>query len=618
MSELQRGTLKVTKKGQRTMVQVLIDSKPFNLAQGELSSNLTPSDGLEVEFLHVGGQPKQVRPVGEPFITPQAVQASQKDHPKRGSRPHENKPSKSASLGRSHNRQAEKDDHETSRQEQRMPDFHNPYNFIPAPPRNTVHPDLGDAPPVPQDSFDPQRYTGRIRVRMVANTPLVVPDTDPANVREDANGHKTFALRVDANGLPAIPSSSVRGMLRSAFEAITNSRFGRFSISHKTKLMYREAQQPFRKVAFPKSPWELLHPSLRLPASINELSPADRVFGWVRTDADQDQSTRDNERVAARGQLRVGPVTCESSVTDAVESFRPPGVPLAILSTPKPQQGRFYVAKSPNGEAQDDGLSKIDAGYSNGKGLRGRKVYPHQKRLTAEHWNNPTKDRTQTRDASGYYQEYRRPTDQSGREQRDDQNRSILGWIKPGAVFTFDIHVQNLSQVELGALLWLLTLPDEHYFRLGGGKPLGFGSVRLTIEECDLRTGDQLRSRYSAWNTEVPTSDPSEAAIRSFKEAILDAYSPNQGNNFFDDIPFIKAFLVACKGFGDELPAHYPRATEDGQPGPPSPDGESFKWFVANEKNGARYALRDLTQEEGLPTLQDSQQRRDGRGQRRP
>lgn len=613
MSELQRGTLKVTKKGQKTMVQVLIDGKPFNLAQGQLSSNLTQTDGLEVEFLRVGGQPQQVRPVGEPFVAPKAVQASQKGRSKRGSKPGEGRPPQSVSGGHSRQGQTENAGQEARHQGQREPDFHNPYNFVPAPPRKMEHPELGDAPPAPQDSFDPQRFTGRIRVRMVVKTPVLVPDTDPANVREDANGHKTFALRVDANGLPAIPSSTVRGMLRSAYEAITNSRFGRFPTSHKTKLMYRESQKPYRKVDFPASPWELLHPSLRPAASINELSPADRVFGWVRTEADQYQSTRDNERVAARGQLRVGPVTCESSMADAVESFPPPGVPLAILSTPKPQQGRFYVAKSPNGEAQDDGLSKVDAGYSNGKGLRGRKVYPHQKDIPTSHWENPSEDRTQTPSPTGQYQEYRRPRKNDASE-RDDQNRSILGWVKPGAVFTFDIHVQNLSQVELGALLWQLTLSDEHYFRLGGGKPLGFGSVQLTVEECDLRTGHQLHSRYSAWNPEVPPSDPSEDAIRSFKETILDAYSPNQGNNVFDDIPFIKAFLVACKGFGDELPAHYPRATENGQPGPPSPDGESFKWFVANEKNGARYALRDLTQESGLPTLQDSQQRRDGRG----
>ena len=149
------------------------------------------------------------------------------------------------------------------------------------------------------------------------------------------------------------------------------------------------------------------------------------------------------------------------------------------------------------------------------------------------------------------------------------------------------------------------------------GEPLGFGSVRLTVDECDLRTGEQLRTRYSAWSHELSPSDPPEEAIQSFKPAISAAYPPNQGNNVFEDVPFIKAFLAACQGFKDELPIHYPRATTDGQPGPPSPDGESFKWFVANEGNGARYALRDLAQEDGLPTLQDPKQQRGGDRPRR-
>jgi hypothetical protein len=45
---------------------------------------------------------------------------------------------------------------------------------------------------------------------------------------------------------------------------------------------------------------------------------------------------------------------------------REPGLPLAILGQPKPQQARFYVAASPDGEAQKDGLDKEKAGYSSG------------------------------------------------------------------------------------------------------------------------------------------------------------------------------------------------------------------------------------------------------------
>lgn len=602
MSELPHGRLKVTpRKGKPPLVQVEIDGKLFTPTQSQLSSNLTPTEGLDVEFVRVGGQPQQVRPVGQEFVSQSTRQsqnapnkANASTQPRQSSRQHSPK-KESKNSGRQ------------VRQGQPPRDFHNPYNFVPAPPRNINHPELGDQgdhPLVHQDQFAHDRYSGRIRVRMTSQTPILVPDTDPASVREETNGHKTFCLRVDTDGLPAIPSSSVRGMLRAAYEAITNSRFGRFASGHKAKLRYRASRPPY-KTEYPASPWDLLHPTLLPAASADELSPADRVFGWVRADtASQSEEGQPADRVAVRGALRVGPIVCESAVNNAVELFEMPGVPLAILSTPKPEQGRFYVAKTHDGEAQDDDLSKVSAGYSLGKGLRGRKVYPHQRALAAAHWENPIEDRSQTRSSTGDYQEYRRPRNDGG-EQRDDQNRSILGWVKPSAEFTFDLYVQNLSIVELGALLWLLTLPAEHYLRLGGGKPLAFGSVRLTIDGSDLRTGDQLRSRFLAWNNDEPVANPSEKVVLAFKEAVSDAYSRNEQSDAFDDVPFIRAFLLACRGYSGDLPVHYPRATSNGPPGPPNPDGESFKWFVANEKEGAQYALPDLEEGIGLPTLSE-------------
>lgn len=807
----ERGRLVLSKRGKP---QIEKEGKLFNLAHDELSHSIMKKlkdfVGAEVEFEWEGGQPKKIRLVGETFV------------PSQGS-PSHTRPSGT-------NRQSQAQVHQTSRQRNDVRrDFHNPYNFIPAPPRTIDDPDLGDCRPVTQDRFHPDRITGRIRIRMEAVTPLLVPD--PESCREQDNGHKIFSLLLDKDGRPLLPSSSVRGMLRSAYEAVTNSRFGRFpKKEHGRRLAYRmEAKeglnlipariengkvhlltgtsgvgqqgkpngplyaawlprysgskdkkstskalrypddslpqhgdevvcwvekirhlkftfwrvrevvkgndlgllksqpppsspqknaepvqptemkkvhgwvcvtnaninrkhdervffcagkppgpftltedlrqkwrelirnyqeihadeleqrrrrgQPFdaylgsdpgqtawsrhiysqadlelrdgtlcyarlsqdgKKVdaLFPvmisrdlyeSSPWDLLDASLRPASRIEDLSPADRVFGWVLTDSEMRKGTP--QPSAVRGLLRVGPVTCDSSPEDSVEAFPDHGLPLAILAAPKPQQAKFYVARSPQGEAQGDGLSKKEAGYSKGKGLRGRKVYPHHADLPKNHWENPLEDRTQG--DSGPWQEYRRPQ-KDGQEQRDGQNRSITGWVKAGAQFHFDIHVMNLSTVELGALLWLLNLPENCFHRFGGGKPLGFGSVRLRMESCDLRAGEDLKRRYGSWSQPGTTDYPVEKAIGAFQEAVCRAY----GLERFDDVPFIAAFLQASKGFEDGLPIHYPRTGANGRPGPPSPDGESFKWFVANENRNARFALGDLRNDPGLPILQ--------------
>ncbi len=258
------------------------------------------------------------------------------------------------------------------------------------------------------------------------------------------------------------------------------------------------------------------------------------MFGWVRQSDERRARARPEvppeiaKAKAYRGNVRVGPVTCTSE-DDPVERFPGNGLPLAILGQPKEQQSRFYVAKNQNGEAQDEGLTKESAGYTEfadqdrtiRKGLRGRKVYPHHASLPGDHWQEPQNDQ-RYRDVaeSGQAREYLRHPDSrdgNGRpNRRDNQNRSIAGWVKPGTSFSFDLHVTNLSPVELGALLWLLKLREGHYHRLGGGKPLGFGSVRLEIDAANttLHDGNGWKKFYGTLDTITPPAIDQTVGIK--------------------------------------------------------------------------------------------------------
>ncbi len=669
--------------------------------------------------------------------------------------------------------------------------FHNPYNFVPALPRDRLQPEPGDRPPTGHDRWAPGTYSGRIRVRMVAVTPLLV--LDAARCERDDEQHPYFPVRVGVDGKPYIAPTSVKGMLRAAYEAITNSRFGVF-VGHDRRLGFRlpaqkgstrpaivvkegdslalrlleavrirfydtslqtvdrgkdatatrdrktgeipehgkqvlvktgkgmkvtevrceagsstegyrrgwavvtgpniankayervfveprgnsstlipvddrirqlwrdlikdykeihirdlelrdrRGQKPWDylgdkpgETAWSRQVWQpgyeelregtlcyvelgknghvtalypvsisrrlfdyppgaLLPESLHPARSIAELSPADRVFGWV------------NQRGpgAYRGHLRISPVRCLTE--KAVESFGPKGVPLAILGEPKPQQVRFYVARDKQGTPLSNKIPKR-AGYSSPEqGLRGRKVYPHHADLPDGYWSNPLEDRTQT-PIDGYYQEYRRPKKEKDtgetEEQRDDQNRSIRGWVKPGSAFEFDIFVWNLTAFELGALLWLLSLPQNHCHRFGGGKPLGFGSVRLTIVpgQTYIVTAEELEASYrelASFPIDTKTSlRRVTEAIRTFKETLREAYPAPK----FEDIPFIHAFLISCRGFRDGLPIHYPRTGDGyGNRRPPDREGKNFEWFVENERtNGPRLSLPAIHGDKGLP-----------------
>jgi CRISPR-associated protein (TIGR03986 family) len=351
---------------------------------------------------------------------------------------------------------------------------------------------------------------------------------------------------------------------------------------------------------FDVSPSDLLDKSLKPAASLKELSPADRVFGWVNQTG----------KGAHRGQIRIGQVrSLAKDLKDVIERFIKPeepqssGLPLAILGQPKPQQARFYVAKDETGRAQQDHSSQTATGYIRGKGLRGRKVYPHHNNLPDDYWENPLEDRTQATKSSPFFQEYRRPKKEG--EDRDSQNRSVEGWIKPMAEFEFDIHITNLSAVELGALVWLLSLPQNHYYRLGSGKPLGFGSVRLDLieEHSDVRSGEEWREKYLSLE-DYPVACDWRGFVAVYRDDVERGYGRGMK---FEDVPFIKAFCRAAKGYEDGLPIHYPRIREKGYGNypPPNPDGESFKWFTHNAQG---YALKDIGYEQddpGLPLFEE-------------
>ncbi|MBL8152955.1 MAG: TIGR03986 family CRISPR-associated RAMP protein [Anaerolineae bacterium] len=121
-----------------------------------------------------------------------------------------------------------------------MSRFVNPYNFVrplPAPKLKPLSEATADqhllwrCPPPPHD-----RYTGlsgRITCTMTAATPVFVS----GDAEDPKAEHQTYRL-FEVNGQYLIPGASLRGPIRSVFEAATNSAFGAFSFTDE-HLFYR-------------------------------------------------------------------------------------------------------------------------------------------------------------------------------------------------------------------------------------------------------------------------------------------------------------------------------------------------------------------------------------------
>lgn len=410
--------------------------------------------------------------------------------------------------------------------------FHNPYNFVRTPSRTEEvlkDPFAGDHDPSKPEyrenhsRYWSERYTGVIPVRLRTQTPLFITNPETKREKEGANEHYIYDC------LEYIPATALKGMLSSAYEVVTNSRYRVFGKQNFTKLKYRDG---WDKKTYPCSPADCLPDSLHPAKTIEQLSPADRLFGWVGQE----------EKGAWRGKLRFSDAIYEGA-EKPVEGFAEKnGKPLKILGAPKPAQARFYLGDA-SGKPQRNGLPKESAGYEEGKKLRGRKVYLHHRNFLP---------------SSVFTQE------------GNKQNRSITGWIPVGKEFSFSIRFENLTGEELGGLLTLLGLSGSKCpccFRLGYGKPLGLGSVTLipSIPDIVIFSGKEMAMHYRSLEKEPIISGKKN--LKLFIDIFLKAMS--RQSSLLDD--FIKA--------GEGVDGTITYGIIEGRPNAPI-----YQWFVENER----------------------------------
>lgn len=161
--------------------------------------------------------------------------------------------------------------------------------------------------------------------------------------------------------------------------------------------------------------------------------------------------------------------------------------------------------------------------------LRGYKMYWHQPLAKAKDW---------TRTA----------------EEKEIKGTRKIRPVDRGVTFTSRIHFERLSDVELGALLMSLNL-DQYsggqrrtYYKLGMGKSIGFGSIKL---DTDVTIFDN-NSRYAvlfehdAWNTGKSTTDSEEyvKAFTTYRDDVLGADKPAY-NAMLDDLYMMMDWNIA-------------------------------------------------------------------------
>ncbi len=169
----------------------------------------------------------------------------------------------------------------------------------------------------------------------------------------------------------------------------------------------------------------------------------------------------------------------ENSADKVTTSYKIP----KILSGPKPTSFQLYLEQSTN----------VIKNYNDQTKIRGNKLYWHQ---DGNNWD----------------------------ERAIKGNETQYTKIKPinaGAKFQGRIRFENLSDVEMGALLFVLDLPEGLAHKIGMAKPLGLGSIRMNAKLYLSDRGDRYKNLFAEWNGLTEESGKVEQFKQKFEKYIF-------------------------------------------------------------------------------------------------
>jgi CRISPR-associated protein (TIGR03986 family) len=272
------------------------------------------------------------------------------------------------------------------------------------------------------------------------------------------------------------------------------------------KLVFFGHTMMFR-LPYDRTPYEFVPPSLRAETSDVDIDLAEAIFGFTSL-----------KRGSRAGRIFFGDARLEPGQSDIWLSSGHPVIP-KILSGPKPTAFQHYLTQQQPDEVPSTNKSgKLELRLDHYASppphetvIRGHKLYWHKGRVGL----SDIKD-------SGF----------NGLQV--DKQHTLIKPVKAGVRFRSAIHFENLSRVELGAVLWALVLPGEqgreYRHKIGMGKPLGMGSVKL-VPKLYL---DDRKSRYSRlfegqnWHQARIENGDLKVFTKAFEKHVLDRMHPEE------------------------------------------------------------------------------------------
>lgn len=297
--------------------------------------------------------------------------------------------------------------------------FVNPYNFV-----RVSFKDKKKKETKPEDKL----HTGVLECRLITKTPLAIPDPEKKDEEKVDNSdgnepgkHNIYPFFRYRDGIPVIPGSSLRGVIRSVYETATDSCF---STAKEDSIIGKRGKGSCR---------------LR-----SDLCKACALFGFASGEK-------------AGSKIRITDARAADYKKEQIEEK----VTLRELASPKESYLLFYTRSKQEGKMPD---------YDHGAEPRGRKYYWHSE------------------------SEYYKVIEDNGEkkvlgEMKNGKTirNATMDLIKPNVTFKFRIYYDGITDTQLEELLWVLTFGENKddsrlCHKLGHGKPLGLGSVKIVVD----------------------------------------------------------------------------------------------------------------------------------------
>lgn len=343
------------------------------------------------------------------------------------------------------------------------------------------------------------------------------------------------------------------------------------------------------RVSYENRVGDLLPVDLYKCDKYEKMCPACRLFGWVN---DSEELDAQKTPQAYAGRLRFQHARLLNKPTLMPEET------LGILSVPKPTTTRFYLAGQGGRPSRTLGL----------KGAEGAPLTDEEAGYDA--FSSPKDDKakdekfTPLRSLRGrkFYRHHSngRMTQQI---KLSDQNRTIRDALPKGSEFEFEITFDNLTKLELGALLWTLEMPasknesDSLFHRLGYGKPFGLGSLQIVIQsvKCLKHQKRYTSLAESGWDKIDPE------IWKSWRMQFENSTAEKYGADEFKKLPNVLDLKALLGKPASNLPVHYPRPTKGFDPD----EYPSYEWFVGNKRDkGPKFELPLAAEDTvGLPLV---------------